>query len=132
MSSCAAFLWTAKRPGAGSSTVGWFVAVLVGGRRYVQRMVQSWPAVDALSALVAGIDGLLAVEPVGDLACGELLRAMLRERDRFDAAVHRMVVLADAAGTAQADGAASMAGWLAWRGRLHPGEAAGLARTARR
>lgn len=58
------------------------------------------------------------------MACGELLVAVLRERDRLDAAAHRPVVLADRAGTARADGAASMAAWLRWRCRLAPDEAA--------
>ncbi|MFL6095615.1 MAG: DUF222 domain-containing protein, partial [Blastococcus sp.] len=92
-------------------------------------MVQSPAPLDALGALGAAIDDLLVV---GDLAHGELVLGLLVERDRLDAALLRLVRLAEAAGTAVADGAASMAAWLRWRARLAPGEAACLARTARR
>jgi hypothetical protein len=95
-------------------------------------MVQGSAAVDGMSDLARGIDALLVAEPVGDVAHGELLLGVLRERDRLEAAVLRLVRLAEAAGTAVGDGAAGMAAWLRWRGRLVPGEAACLVRTARR
>ena len=95
-------------------------------------MVETALPADPVAALAVAVDGLLTLEPAGDLACGQLLVAVLAQRNRLDAAVHRLVRLAAAAGTASADGAASMAAWLRWRARLAPGEAAGLVRTAAR
>ena len=94
------------------------------------------PVTAAVSGWVPSLDALMSVADAGSWrSTGEQLLeaiASLHEAScRLDAVIHRLVREVDARGAATAAGAASTAGWLRGRLRMHPGAATRLVETSR-